>query len=157
CTSGSVTTYNASAVARNDCSTTPPVTSDGCSVQCGTPACLDQVSCAVSAPALCDGQPLKIAGNAHHCSTSPEEIVITLLGPSNEALASRAFNVAAGAAVSYDTTITFHCTLGNGDVKMYNLAVIARNACGATNTVTCSGCAVKCGPGPCVDQVTCNT
>src|SRR5262249_1923224 len=154
CTPGQASNFTASAVARNDCGVTQPVTSSGCSVQCLAGPCVDQVSCSTSATSLCDGTPLKLTGSAHNCSDPAEQIVITLLGPNDGVLAARAFNVAAGATQSYDTTFTFNCT--GSETKTYKASAVATNDCGSSAPVASSGCPVTCSPQPCVDQVACS-
>jgi hypothetical protein len=115
---------------------------------------VDQVSCATSASSLCDGSSLKLTGNAHNCSAATEQIVLTLLGPNNVVLAARAFNVAAGASVSYDTTFTFNCT--GTETKTYSVSAVGTNDCGSTSPVASSGCPVSCTTPPCVSNVSCS-
>src|SRR5262249_37472117 len=76
CTPGQPTQWNVSAVGKNVCGTTAPVTSS-CSTLCKSPPCVDNVTC--SAPgSACSGDQVTIKGFAHNCGDRTEEITITL-------------------------------------------------------------------------------
>src|SRR4029453_323303 len=121
--------------ARNDCGTSGPVTGSGCSVQCKTGPCVNNVRCQVPASA-CDNSPIQLSGFATNCGDRTSEIVITLTGPGGT-IGSHAFNVAAGAEARFDTTIAFACS-GGASVN-YNASAVARNGCGTTGPASGSG------------------
>jgi len=146
CTGTESKTYKASAVASNDCGTTDAVASSGCPVSCKTPPCVNNVSCS-SPTQACDGDQIKLSGFATNCGDRTEEIVITLTGPGG-AIGSHAFNVAAGAQATFDTTIVFHCSAGQN--VNYSASAVASNDCGTTQPVSGTGCSVACAPAPCV-------
>src|SRR4029453_11328221 len=137
--------------ARNDCGTSGPVTGSGCSVQCKTGPCVNNVRCQVPASA-CDNSPILVSGFATNCGDRTAEIIITLTGPGGT-IGSHAFNVAAGAEARFDTTTPLNCP--PGQPANFNASAIARNDCGTTEPSTGSGCTVQCLSGPCVNNVRC--